>query len=294
MLGVRRLATARRALCTLSYETVDVFTTRAFGGNPLAVCFGGEALDTRMMLQIAAEFNYSETTFVLPPTDPANTASVRIFTPVAELPFAGHPNVGTAFVLARRGEVFGKDLRKASELCFEEQAGLVRLSLLREATRSDEAGVCVGAVLTAPQPFSTSGTVAREEAAACCGLDPADLLGDAIIGSTGGAYALAALASHEALERCRPVPAGFTSSDQMRRIGKLLVYLPVATDADSTDADGADIRCRMFTARGTEDPATGAANTALSGLLGQQVATGGGAGTLRRCAGTASSELLFA
>ena len=81
---------------TLRYETCDVFTTVAFGGNPLAVVFGAEALAAETMQKVAAEFNYSETTFVLPPEDPSNTAHVRIFTPVAELPFAGHPNVGTA------------------------------------------------------------------------------------------------------------------------------------------------------------------------------------------------------
>ena len=300
---VRTLAQAQRALSTLSYETVDVFTNKAFGGNPLAVCFGGEALDTPMMLQVAAEFNYSETTFVLPPTDSANTASVRIFTPVAELPFAGHPNVGTAFVLARRGNLFGKDLSRADELVFEEQAGLVRLSLLREAVEPEERGGvesgCNGAILTAPKPFATSGLVARAEAAACCGLEPTDLLGDAVIGSTGGEYALAALASRDALGRCRAVPAAFARSSQMSRIGKLLVYLPVDgaagrlgdRDGDLRGQDGAhrsrgtdrvDIRCRMFTARGTEDPATGAANTALLGLMGKQAAAKGGAGTLRR------------
>ena len=82
------------------YVTVDVFTDRAFGGNQLAVVLDAGALTTAQMQSIATEFNYSETTFVLPPRDKANDAEVRIFTPVRELPFAGHPNVGTAFVLA--------------------------------------------------------------------------------------------------------------------------------------------------------------------------------------------------
>ena len=92
------------------FTTVDVFTDRPFGGNPLAVVTNAEGLSTEQMQSIAAEFNLAETTFVLPPQDPAHTAQVRIFTPKAEMPFAGHPNVGTAFVLARMGRVTGDSL----------------------------------------------------------------------------------------------------------------------------------------------------------------------------------------
>jgi trans-2,3-dihydro-3-hydroxyanthranilate isomerase len=84
----------------LNFATVDVFTNRQFGGNPLAVLPDARGLTSEQMQAVAAEFNLSETTFVLAPQDAANTAQVRIFTPRAELPFAGHPNVGTAFVLA--------------------------------------------------------------------------------------------------------------------------------------------------------------------------------------------------
>ena len=92
------------------FETLDVFATSRFGGNPLAVVFDEQQrLSDSEMQQVAAEFNYSETTFVLPPRDPErNTAWVRIFSPKEEFPFAGHPNVGTATVLARRGEIFGR------------------------------------------------------------------------------------------------------------------------------------------------------------------------------------------
>src|SRR6202035_3084512 len=86
------------------YVTVDVFTDRAFGGNPLAVVLDAGGLATVQMQAIASEFNYSETTFVLPPRDSAHDAQVRIFPPTSELPFAGHPNVGTAFVLASQAE----------------------------------------------------------------------------------------------------------------------------------------------------------------------------------------------
>jgi len=86
----------------LEFETCDVFTDTRFGGNPLAVVQGGGALDGAAMQRIAREFNLSETVFVLPAEAPGADARIRIFTPGAELPFAGHPNVGTAVMLARR------------------------------------------------------------------------------------------------------------------------------------------------------------------------------------------------
>ena len=84
------------------YVTADVFTDRVFGGNPpVAVVLDAAGLSAEQMQAITCEFNYSETTFVLPPRDPSHTAWVRIFNPSREMPFAGHPNIGTAFVLAR-------------------------------------------------------------------------------------------------------------------------------------------------------------------------------------------------
>src|SRR3954466_14397050 len=123
------------------YITVDVFTDRAFGGNPLAVVLDAAGLSTAQMQAIASEFNYSETTFVLPPRDAANDAQVRIFTVNREIPFAGHPNVGTAFVLATQAA------KPPARLEFEEQAGLVAVEILQEQ------GSAVGAELTAPQPL---------------------------------------------------------------------------------------------------------------------------------------------
>lgn len=90
-------------MSTLSYEIVDVFTDRPFAGNPLAVVFGAEGLATEQMQALALEFNLSETVFVLPATQAGATYRARIFTPVAELPFAGHPSVGAAVTASRRG-----------------------------------------------------------------------------------------------------------------------------------------------------------------------------------------------
>ncbi|HEV2641885.1 MAG TPA: PhzF family phenazine biosynthesis isomerase, partial [Candidatus Elarobacter sp.] len=88
-----------------AFHTLDVFTDRIFGGNPLAVLPDATGLDTAQMERIAREFNLSETVFVLPPEQPSSAARVRIFTPGRELPFAGHPTVGTAFLLASLGKV---------------------------------------------------------------------------------------------------------------------------------------------------------------------------------------------
>ena len=138
----------------LNFMTVDVFTDRRFGGNPLAVVLDGRGLATQQMQSIAAEFNLAETTFVLPPKDPAHTAEVRIFTPRAELPFAGHPNIGTAFVLALAGSAIGRVV--SDPIVFEEKAGLVKLELMRNGT------LVVGARLTAPQPLVRSDDIALD------------------------------------------------------------------------------------------------------------------------------------
>ena len=108
------------------FYTCDVFTRDRFGGNPLAVLPQAEGLSSRQMQQIAREFNYSETTFVFPAQE-GNTRKVRIFTPAREVPFAGHPNIGTAFVLATIEE-FG-EIQGDMTVTFEEEAGLVPVTI---------------------------------------------------------------------------------------------------------------------------------------------------------------------
>ena len=127
------------------FVTVDVFTDQRFFGNPLAVITDARGLSGDEMQAIATEFGYSETTFVLPPDNPANTARVRIFTPTTEVPFAGHPNVGTAFVLGNLPDLFGSAL--GNTLRFEEIAGLVEIDLIRKGD------VVVGATIRAPRPL---------------------------------------------------------------------------------------------------------------------------------------------
>ena len=141
---------------TYPFVTVDVFTATRFGGNPLAVFPDARGLSDAQMQALANEFNLSETTFVLPPENPANTARVRIFTRTAEMPFAGHPNVGTGYVLAQMGRDTG------GVLLFEELAGLVEVRVAR-----DDHGAVTGATIAAPQPLSLGLELPVEAVAAC-------------------------------------------------------------------------------------------------------------------------------
>src|SRR5580693_5878238 len=152
------------------YLTLDVFTAAVFGGNPLAVVLDSEGLQTAQMQSIAAEFNYSETTFVLPPRAAAHAAQVRIFTPRTEVAFAGHPTVGTAVVLARELEARG--VAPLADLVLEEGAGLVPVRLMRAG------GAVIGAEFQAPRALEIGPRVALEDAAACLSLAAADLLPD--------------------------------------------------------------------------------------------------------------------
>jgi trans-2,3-dihydro-3-hydroxyanthranilate isomerase len=119
----------------LSYHLVDVFTDRAFGGNPLAVFMDGGTVPESIMQPIAKELNLSETTFVLPPRDPKNHYRVRIFTPGAELPMAGHPTVGTAFILARAG--FVRPAGQPTRITFEEGVGPIGVSIAWKDNAAD-------------------------------------------------------------------------------------------------------------------------------------------------------------
>ncbi len=244
------------------FATVDVFTTVPFGGNPLAVVLDAGGLATTQMQAVAREFNYVETTFVLPPSDAANTARVRIFTPDRELPFAGHPNVGTAFVLARQGEAFGRAL--GDHIMFEEGAGLVPVRVLRDG------GEAVGAELTAPEPFQRGPAVEPALVAAAVSLGVDDIRTDAhepVVASVGLPFLIAELASRDALRRIMPDPAALAAVFGHAGVTGLHLYTrDVAPgDAPGEHCDlGARMVCRMPMV--IEDPATGSANCALVAL----------------------------
>src|SRR5258708_31743355 len=239
------------------YITVAVFTDRAFGGNPLAVVLDAGGLSTAQMQAIAREFNYSETTFVLPPQEPAHDAQVRIFTVRSEIPFAGHPNVGTAFVRATQAE------RPRARLQFEEKAGMVPVEILTEQ------GKVVGTELTAPQPLKRLSNLSAEQAAACLSLSAGDVKTDRHapqIISVGLPFLAVELTSREALRRARPDAAAFAKTFPCD--GSAAIYL-YTRDVPAGEKP-CDLQARMFHpgASGlSEDPATGSATAAAAALL---------------------------
>lgn len=239
---------------SFSYQTVDVFTERRFGGNPLAVFTDARGMGDADMQALAAEMNYSETTFVLPPSDPAHTARVRIFHRKAEMPFAGHPNVGTAFVLGRLGRGGGADV-----LRFEQIAGLVEVELQRDA-----AGDVTGATIAAPRPLSTAFELPAERIAACLGLSPDDLVLSRhrpLQASVGVDFVLAEVTSEGLARACPDVAAYRTTEAAHPELGGRLSVFAYTRDGEA-------VRARMFAPlAGTfEDPATGSAGAALAAL----------------------------
>ncbi len=237
------------------FLTCDVFTTTRFGGNPLAVLPHASGLSGRQMQQIAREFNFSETTFVFP-AEAGHTRKVRIFTPSSEIPFAGHPNVGTAFVLASTGE-FGQ-VHGTRTVTFEEGAGLV------EVTVHEAHGQITSCELAAPQPVALGKVHPAAAVAAAVSLHADDIVTahhPPRVASVGLPFLVVELRDRAALERAKvSLPALEAIAAGESWTG---VHLYARTD------DEFDLRTRMFAplAGIVEDPATGSANCALAGLL---------------------------
>ncbi len=230
------------------YVTADVFTDRRFGGNPLAVFPDARGLTTAQMAAIARELNLSETVFVLPAADPAHTRRLYIFTPFKELPFAGHPTVGTAFVLAALGELTLSS--SESRIVFEEGVGAVPVLIRSRGTVPEFTQLSVAQLPTiaAPAPRAT-------DVAALLSLDPEDLVSgrDALqYISCGVPFLLVPVRSRDALRRARP-------------LGSVTETYLFTDDAE----DATRLHARMFApASGiTEDPATGGAAACLAGYL---------------------------
>jgi trans-2,3-dihydro-3-hydroxyanthranilate isomerase len=238
------------------YCLCDVFTDRLFGGNPLAVLPDARGLSDGRMQQIAREFNFSESTFVLP-ADAGHTRRVRIFTPTMEVPFAGHPNVGTAFVLAATGAL--GTLEGPFSVTFEEKAGVVPVAIAR---RRDGLITCE---LSAPEALTRGAVVPAAELAAVVSLSPKDVRSDPRppqVLSVGLPFLVAELVDRAALARARPDAAAL---ERLAARGVTPdVHLYVRSDDDF------DLRARMFAPLDgvPEDPATGSANAALAAALG--------------------------
>ena len=239
------------------YYLCDVFTDVRFGGNPLAVVPEADGLSDDQMQQIAREFNFSETTFVFPSAS-GHTRKVRIFTPTNEVPFAGHPNIGTAFALANAGE-FG-EIETSIAVTFDERAGPVPIAIQRRE------GGAIWCELAAPENLSLGESVSAQLVASAISLAKDDIAATHTpqVASVGLPFLMAELVDRTALARARVDLGGF---DAIARLG-ITPDIHLYTHS----ADEFDIRARMFApADGVpEDPATGSANCALAALLAQQ------------------------
>jgi trans-2,3-dihydro-3-hydroxyanthranilate isomerase len=235
------------------YYICDVFTNQRFGGNQLAVLPEADGLTNAQMQQIAREFNFSESTFVFSP-ESGNTRKVRIFTPNIEVPFAGHPNVGTAFVLASAG-AFGK-LGAKTDIVFEEIAGTVPVSIVN--------GDPIWCELKAPETLTFGSPVSVEDFASAVSLAPDDIQTDTHLpcsASVGLPFVIGELTDIAALQRAAANIGGLEKLASQGHPSD--VHLYVRSD------DEFDLRTRMFAPLDgvPEDPATGSANCALVGML---------------------------
>ncbi len=244
----------------LAFHTLDVFTDRAFGGNPLAVVLGADALDTRTMQQIAREFNLSETVFVLAPDNEAHSARVRIFTPVSELPFAGHPTVGTAVLLAQLQAA--KSTGDSNALVIlEEQIGNVRagVSLFEKKPAFAEFDVPVLPIEYADPP-------GHNDMAIALGLDTSEVgFANHRVTCFGAGihFVFVPVASRRVLAEATPNIAYWQAVREKTGSGSVFLYTP------QTERHDTRFRARMFAPQDgiSEDPATGSAAAAFAGVI---------------------------
>src|SRR5262245_17501463 len=253
------------------FHTLDVFTERRFGGNPLAVFPEAEGLDTSQMQLIARELNLSETTFVFPAQDSRALCNVRIFTPRNELPFAGHPTVGTGFLLATLGRVPLREER--TQVILEEKVGLVPIEV---RVRDGRPGFVQ--LSTARMPEFGPPPPGREALAAILGIRPDDILGGADKPegiSCGVPFLFVPVRDRSVLARATP--------DLGRWRATLGEYITrdVFIFCRDPELPGSDLRARMFAPEQgiLEDPATGSAGAALAGYLATRATSA--SGTLR-------------
>ena len=244
----------------LHYHRVDVFTDRAFGGNPLAVFTNGRGVGAETMQAIAKEFNLSETTFVLPPDDPRNDWRVRIFTPGHELPMAGHPTVGTSFVLAREHMIRRADAAGGeTNIVLEEGVGPVPVRVVFEG------GEPVFAEMSQPLPTFGPRLADARAAAAMLSLDAEDhdpALPLEVV-SCGVPFLFVPLRTLDAARRARP------RAELIERAATGGVPPEVFLFTREVEHAGSTVHSRMF-APGlgiTEDPATGGASGPLGCYL---------------------------
>jgi trans-2,3-dihydro-3-hydroxyanthranilate isomerase len=256
---------------TLKFCTLDVFTDRRFGGNPLAVFADAPELPTGLMQSIAREFNLSETVFIVKPRDPRAQRRLRIFTPARELPFAGHPTIGAAQVLVEEG-LAGVTGATGSFL-LEEEVGLVPIEVKRQA---DGAWFVQLTTATLPEEGPAAPPVA--ELSKLLSVAEPDILQDgdfAQFYSCGVPYLFVPLRDRSVLGRVSIDPAS------SRRLQAAAGASEVFAFSYDPERENSDIRARMFAPEFgiAEDPATGSAAAAFAGYLARR--SGHKEGTLR-------------
>ncbi len=250
-------------MAAYDFVTLNVFAASRFGGNPLAVFPDARGLDAATMQAVAHELNLSETVFVLPPADPANNARLRIFTPRRELPFAGHPTVGTAFLLAGLAPMSSQGGRPG-RLRLELDAGVVPAAIIRA-----EDGTPTGAEIEAPHALSIGDALPLDVVAACIGLPETAIRTEShypLVAGVGLPFVMVELADRAHLAAARPDLAAFRdAADRFPDLADHLAMHLYVVDA----ADPARVYARMFSPLGgiPEDAATGSANAALAALL---------------------------
>jgi len=246
-----------------AFATLDVFTKTRFAGNPLAVVFDADGIDEANMQAIAREFGHPETVFVLKPEAPTSTARARIFTPVTELPFAGHPTVGTALVLAlRRGG--------SSDIVLEEKIGLLKCRVSGETSDRGRASFILPAL---PEQAGTSASDAA--IAAALTLAQHDIGFDnhrPSKWSVGNAFTFVPLRNIDAVRRCRINDAQWDAAFDSSGRSQAFVFCRETEDGAN------DFHARMFAPRFgvREDAATGSAAAAFAGFCAHSLALGDG------------------
>ncbi len=240
------------------YAILDVFTDRPLAGNPLAVVLDAEGLDAVRMQAIAAEFNLSETVFVLPPERPVHSASLRIFTPAQELPFAGHPTVGTAVLLGLERAAATGNGNDEMVLVLEEQVGPVRCGVSLHGAGAGHAIFDLPRLPEAGEP-----PPGAEAIAAALTLVPGEIGFEnhrPTVYDAGLAYTLVPVRDLAAIAKAKVNPAAWQAG-----FGSRSAYLYCRETIES----GHGFHARMFgPAFGiTEDPATGSAAAALAGAI---------------------------
>ncbi len=232
-----------------------MFTNRKFTGNQLVVFPDAQGLSSTQMQLIAKEFNFSEAAFVFP-TENGYAGKVRIYTPSTEVPFAGHPNIGTAFVLAKNGS-FG-DLNEPVDIVFEQEAGLVPIKIQKDDSEN------IWCELAAPQRLSFGPLVSEDLVASVLSLDVSDIstaTHPSQVASVGLPFLFVELVSVDSLRRSSINMSQFP--DLLGESGASYIHIYCR------DIGNFDIRARMFAPMDGvfEDPATGSANCALIALL---------------------------